>query len=185
MFDGFADLENVTLSRIILSILLLGVTSIAAFAQSAEPRHPRTVVDYYMLLPEKYFEANREQRLHWMLDPERGAIIDIPNGYLFAPGDGAQTDIYTCIFKRSNGSYLVAVGYNDKDGVFETFLDFFLYDHGRLRNVTQTVLPVRFNKSLYYDLPRRGTTIPVTNASGKKLYDLVWTGNVFHLKRTL
>jgi hypothetical protein len=173
------------LSRIILFILLIGVTSIATSAQSASPRHPRTVVDYYMLLPDKYFEANREQRLHWMLDLKRGAIVDIPNGYLFAPGDGAQTDIYACIFKRSNGDHLVAVGYNDKNGVFETFLDFFIYARGRLRNVTKTVLPVRFSKLLYYDLPRHGTTIRVTNASGKKLYDLVWTGKVFHLKRAI
>jgi len=172
-------------SRIVLFILLIGVTSIAASAQSANPRRPRTVVDYYMLLPNKYFEANREERLHWMLDPKRGAIVDIPNGYLFAPGDGAQTDIYACIFKRSNGNYLVAVGYNDKDGVFETFLDFFIYDRGHLQNVTKAVLPVRFNRLLYYDLPRHGTTIKVTTASGKKLYDLVWTGNIFHLKRAI
>jgi hypothetical protein len=185
MFDGFQPLENLMLSRVALFTVLIGFTSIAASAQSARRGHLRTVVDYYMLLPDKYFEADRDQRLHWMLDPKRGAIVDIANGYLFAPGDGAQTDIYTCIFKRSNGRYLVAVGYNDKDGVFETFLDFFIYDHGHLRNVTKAVLPVRFNKLLYYDLPRHGTIIKVSTASGKKLYDLVWTGNIFHLKRSL
>jgi len=169
--------------KFLFLVLTTAVVSFATAAQSLSSDHPRTVVDYYMLLPDKYFEANRDQRLHWMLDPKRGAIVDIANRYLYAPGDGAQTDIYTCIFKRSNGDYLVGAGYNDKDGVFETFLDFFVYDQGHLRNVTKTVLPVRFNKELYYNLPRRGTTIVVTNTSGKKLYDLVWTGKVFSLKR--
>ena len=63
--------------------------SLAPYAMSAQTKmaqssQPRTVVDYYMLLPDKYFEANQKQRLHWMLDPKRGAIVDIKNGYLYA-----------------------------------------------------------------------------------------------------
>jgi len=169
--------------RILFLAVLIWLTKIVVSAQSPQPNEPHTVVDYYMLLPDKYFEANRDERLHWMLDPKRGAIVDISNGYLYAPGDGAQTDIYACLFKKSNGTYLMAVGYNDKDEVFETFLDFFVYDHGHMLNVTKNVFPVRFNKNLFYLLPRWGTTIKVTNTSGKKLYDLVWTGSVFLLKR--
>jgi hypothetical protein len=154
-----------------------------AQAKMPQPTQPQTVLDYYMLLPDRYFEANREQRLHWMLDPKRGAIVDIKNGYLYAPGDGAQTDIYACLFKRSDGRYVIAVNYNDKTGVFESFLDFFIYDHGRLRDVKRSVLPLAFNKRLYYELPRYGTAIAVSDKTGKKLYDLVWVRNVFHLKR--
>ena len=169
------------LKRLILLALVSIGTLVGASAQSRQD--PRTVVDYYMLLPDKYFEANRGQRLHWMLNPKRGAIVDIPNGYLFAPGDGAQTDIFTCLFKRSDGSYLVAVGYNDKDEVFEPFLDFFIYNRGRLLNVTKSVMPLPFDKSLYYELPRYGTTIKVTTKSAKELYDFVWNKRVFRLKR--
>jgi hypothetical protein len=43
-------------------------------------------------------------------------------------------------------------------------------------------LPVAFNKGLYYELPRYGTTIAVTDKTGKKLYDLVWAKNVFRVK---
>lgn len=76
------------LSRL-FSLSLLGLLiSLAALAASAQSStRPHTVVDYYMLLPDRYFEANRAQRLHWMLDPERGAIVDVANGYLYAPGD--------------------------------------------------------------------------------------------------
>jgi len=170
---------------ILLLEFFITLASCAVSAQTKTPQstRPQTVVDYYMLLPDKYFEANREQRLNWMLDPKRGAIVDIKNGYLYAPGDGAQTDVFVCLFKRSDGKYLIAVNYNDKNEVFESFLDFYVYHHGRLRNVRRSVLPVPFNKRLYYELPRHGTTIVVTNKSGKKLYDLVWTRNVFRLKR--
>ncbi len=165
--------------------LFISVASYAMHAQTKMPKAtgPRTVLDYYTLLPDKYFEANREQRVNWMLDPKRGAIVDVKNGYLYAPGDGAQTDIYVCLFKRSDGTYLIAVNYDDKNGVFESFLDFYVYHHGRLRDVGKSVMPVAFKKRLHYGLPRYGSTITVTNKSGKKLYDLVWVRNVFRLKR--
>ncbi|SRR6266404_3681172 len=177
------------ISSTCLSFLFLeffiGLGPYAMYAQTKMPQstRPQTVVDYYMLLPDKYFEANQEQRLHWMLDPKRGAIVDLKNNYLYAPGDGAQTDIYACLLKRSDGKYLIAVNYNDKNGVFESFLDFYVYHHGRLRDVSSSVMPVAFNKRLFYELPRYGTTIMVTNKSGKKLYDLVWARNVLRLKR--
>ena len=166
-----------------LSLLgfLIGLVSSSVAGQSSTRQH--TVVDYYMLLPDRYFEGDRDHRLHWMLDPKRGAIVDIANGYLYARGDGAQPDIYTCLFKRPDGTYLVAVNYNDKDGVFETFLGFYVYQHGRLRNAPKSVMPVAFNQRLYYELPRHGTTIKVTNKSGRRLYDLVWDRSVFRLKR--
>ena len=140
--------------RKFFSLLLLQFfIALALYTNSAQTKTPRstqpqTVVDYYMLLPDKYFEASREQRLHWMLDPKRGAIVDIKNGYLFAPGDGAQTDIHVCLFKRSDGTYLIAVNYNDRNGVFESFLDFYSYADGSLREITARVLPIPFNKSL-------------------------------------
>jgi hypothetical protein len=166
-------------------LLLPFIITVASLANAQKP--PRTtrlltVLDYYLLLPDKYFEADREQRAHWMLDPKRGAIVDIKNGYLYAPGDGAQTEIHVCLFKRTDGRYLVAVNYNDKAGVFESFLDFYMYRRGKLRSVGASILPLAFNKQLHYELPRRGATIEVTNSSGKKLYNLVWSKNVFRVK---
>jgi hypothetical protein len=170
---------------LLVILLLIGFARYAVHAQTHLPdsRQPQTVLDYYMLLPDKYFEANREQRLNWMLDPKRGAIVDIGNGYIFAPGDGAQTDVYVCLFKQSEGRYLIAVNYNDKLGVFESFLDFYDYHKGQLRNVTKSVLHIAFNPDLHYELPRYGTTITVTNKSGKKLYNLVWAKGMFRRER--
>ncbi len=160
-----------------------GPCAMSAQTNTSRSTQSRNVVDYYMLLPDKYFEADREQRLHWMLDPKRGAIVDIKNGYLYAPGDGAQTDIYVCLFKRSDSKFVIAVNYNDKNGVFESFLDFYVYQQGRLRNVTKSVMPISFSQNLYYELPRDGTTIAVTNKLGKKVYNLAWYRNVFSVTR--
>ena len=169
---------------LLVILLLIGFARYAVHAQIHLPdsRQPQTVLDYYMLLPDKYFEANRDERLHWMLDPTRGAIVDLENGYIFAPGDGAQTDLYVCLFKRSDGKYLIAVNYNDKNDVFESFLDFYLYQQGKLYKVSRSVMSIAFNKDFYYELPRHGTAIVVTNRSGKKLYELVWTKRVFRRK---
>ena len=57
--------------RILFLAVLIWLTKIVVSAQSPQPNEPHTVVDYYMLLPDKYFEANRDERLHWMLDPKR------------------------------------------------------------------------------------------------------------------
>jgi hypothetical protein len=173
--------------RFSLLLVLLFIT-LAPYPTSAQTKRsesiqPKNIVDFYLLLPDKYFEADRDQRLHWMLDPARGAIVDIGNGYIFAAGDGAQTDLYVCLFKRSNGKNLIAVNYNDKHDVFESFLDFYIYKRGKLLNVSKSVMPMAFNKDFYYALPRYGNTIVVTNKSGKKLYDLVWTKRVFRRKR--
>jgi len=172
------------MSTRITRLLIFSFASQFVFAAtSVQTTRPQTVLDYYLLLPDKYFEADREQRVRWMLDTTRGAIVDTKNGYLYAPGDGAQTDLYVCLFKQPDGTYLVAVNYNDYDGVFETFLDFYTYKNGRLVDVTKATLPVAFSKNLHYVLPRYGTTIKVTNKSRKRIYDLVWVNSRFELKR--
>jgi len=145
---------------------------------------PHTVLDYYQLLPEKYFEANEEQRVKWMLDPRRGAIVDVKNGYLYAPGDGAQTDVYVCLFKKSDGSYLIAVKTHPPDTNEYTRLDLYVFKRGMLLDVSKTVLPVTVNEELKYELPRYGRTILVKNKKGSRVYDLIWVADRFRLKKS-
>ena len=144
---------------------------------------PRTVLDYYLLLPDKYFEANREQRVKWMLDPKRGAIVDVRNGYIYAPGDGAQMSIHVCLFKKADGSYLIGVKSSYWEDIEYTNIDFYSYKGDRFLEVTNDVLPVAENEELKYEMPRYGTTIKVKNKRGRKIYDLVWVGDRFRLKK--
>ncbi len=148
---------------------------------AAQSATPRTVLDYYLLLPEKYFEANKEQRVKWMLDPKRGAVVDIKNGYIYAPGDGAQTSIYVCLFKRPQSSPLIAVKSYPSDTDEFTYLNFYEYKDGALVEIKKGVIPVKINEELKYEMPRYGKSIVVTNRRGKRIYSLVWSGRRFAL----
>ena len=162
---------------ILLAIILFESTSLAQGSGA------RTVLDYYLLLPDKYFEANREQRVKWMLDSNRGAVVDLKNGYIFAPGDGAQTSIYVCLFKKIDGDYLVAVKSYDVDTDEYTYLDFYEYIRGTLVKV-KALLPVKAYQEFKYKMPRYGRSIDVTDRNGKKIYSFVWSGRRFVLKRS-
>lgn len=150
---------------------------------AAQSSSPKTVSDYYLLLPEKYFEANKEQRVKWMLDASRGAVVDIQNGYIYAAGDGAQTSIYICVFKRPHGLPLIAVKSYESDTQDITHLDFYEYKNGTLVEVKKGVLPVKVNEDFKYEMPRYGRTIEVRDRRGRKLYSLNWSGRRFVLQK--
>jgi hypothetical protein len=156
---------------------------VPAFLCPAQTSQPKTVLDYYKLLPDKFFEADRTQRINWMLDPKRGAIVDSKNGYLYAPGDGAQTDIYLSLFKKRAGGYLAAVKYYDSDTQDFTHLEFYVYRDGSWTEVTKSVIPVKISDELKYEMPRYGAAIRVKDKRGKRLYDLVWAGEKFRLRK--
>ena len=173
------------LSRKLAKSLLVTLLAVSLFQLTgdAQSSPPKTVLDYYLLLPEKYFEANKEQRVKWMLDARRGAVVDIKNGYVYAPGDGAQTGLYVCLFKRPHDFPLVAVKSHPSDTQEYTRLDFYEYQHGALVEVTETVLPVTVNEEFKYTMPRYGKSIEVRNQRGRKIYTLIWSGRRFVLKR--
>src|SRR5690349_14812825 len=92
---------------------LLMVFSLAPpAAQAASTRPPKTVLDYFLLLPDKYFEVTRGrgERLRWLRDTH--STVDVRHGYLSMNGDGAQAGLELCLFRRPEGSYLVAVSGN-------------------------------------------------------------------------
>jgi hypothetical protein len=175
-------LSRTPVRKLLVTLLAVFLVPSIGAAQSAPPR---TVLDYYLLLPEKYFEANKEQRVKWMLDGRRGAVVDVKNGYIYAPGDGAQTSIYVCLFKRPHSLPLVAVKSYESDTQDYTDLDFYEYKNGALAEVKKGVLPVKINENFKYELPRYGTTIKVSDQRGGKLYGLHWSGQRFVLKKPL
>jgi len=166
--------------NLLLTLLAVLLSQSISAAQSAPPK---TVLDYYLLLPEKYFEANKEQRVKWMLDPGNGAVVDIKNGYIYAAGDGAQTPIYVCLFKRPRGLPLMAVKSHEPDTRDYTHLDFYEYKNGALVDVKKGVLPVKINENFKYEMPRYGTTIKVSDQHGKRIYNLNWIGRRFVLQK--
>jgi len=168
---------------ILRTLLLVVVGALGAQLIDAQTTQPHTVRDYYLLLPDKYFEANQQQRVKWMLDPKRGAIVDAKHGYLFAPGDGAQMSLVVCLFKNHDGTYTTGVDATySEDSVFSR-LSFYHYVNGGLVDVTKSIVPVTLPEEHWYEMPRCGRTIKVATQKRRHLYDLVWNGRRFQVKR--
>lgn len=172
-----------SLRVVLLFVCVLVVCGSAACATTP----PKNVRDYFLLLPQVYFDVPQAER---KLRLDRDATLDTKHGYVYFPGDGAQATIVVALF-RYRRECVVAVYDKAEDGS----LDFLTYANGRWKNVTTTVMPVRFDGNCEYELPRHGTVIRVTRnrfdpqtleralKRGKPFYDLVWMRGRFNLRR--
>lgn len=168
------------LKPLIQALAAAALWILPAAAQPATRGERLTVVDYFHLLGS--FEEH--SRSHdWMLEERHGAVVDIPNGYLHAIGDGAQGPLWVCVFRRSDGTHLVGVKSQSPDTDEWVELRFHRLVDGRWADVTREVLPDPVRGDRRYDMPRYGTTIHVRDRAGRPLHDLAWTGERF-VRRT-
>lgn len=168
-------------------LLISGTIFFLNTALYAKSIKPKTVVDYFMLLPQKgFFELKMPERKKWLYGI-KGSVVDTKNDYLRMQGDGAQGSLQVALF-RYKGRVLVAV-YNEFE---EGTLHFLCYQKGRWKDVTKATLPVPFNRFFTYTLPRYGTAIKVirgndfyrSKPSSTKAYDLVWRRGRFIVRRS-
>jgi hypothetical protein len=154
-----------------------------AGAVVAQVQQPRTVLDYFLLLPEREFSALESwppsERKRFLMDGvHRGDnILDLRNDYLFMRGDGAQPDITIALF-RYRGDVLIALrdeGYDPRD----PSVTFLRYERGHWRDVTKATLPADLKPRGDYQLPRYGTTILLRSAKGSVIRRLMWRGGKF------
>jgi hypothetical protein len=181
--------------RFCLSILTIFAFSEFAFSQTpskqtappaaavAAAKPKRTVVDFFLLLPNKYVSnlsrAAREKRL------KKFGTIDVGNGYLeILPPEEKQPNIYAAIFKRDAGDYVVAIETGTYGNGKKFRYDFLEHDGKTWIDVSKKVLPANFKFSDYgedgngCELPRFNRTITCRDAEGKLIY-LGWTGKEF------
>ncbi len=173
--------------------LLIGLALFASAAAAQAVRQPRTVRDYFIALPDRFFSldcclgktgrAAKEEHLKRYLNVE-----DAANGYLSGYGDAAQDGFAMALFKRPDGSRLIGFYTYGEGGVEDTpwcvFLD---YRGGKWRDVSRAAVPRYDPARFVYELPRRGTTVEVFYKDengddfnkGKKAYDLVWRDGRF------
>lgn len=153
---------------------------------SAQSSEPKTVTDFFLLVPERYMEGYDLRFRQELLRGERGdAVVDIRHGYIsWEAGDNPEEFAFA-IFRRSNGRYIIAfsIGYNPEYQDSGSILFLLSYEGGKWRDVTRAMLPVAFDKKLTYKLPRQGRGIEVTNEAGRKLYTLTWANDRFRIKR--
>lgn len=158
---------------------------------AAQTSEPKTVADFLLLVPDRYMDGyDRGLREELVRGEHRGGVIDVPNGYISYDESDNPAGFEFAIFKKSNGRYLIAYStgaFGDPELTKELgnwpVLHLLSYEGGKWRDVRQSVLPVAFNKKHSYLLPRKGKSIAVLDANGRKLYDLVWRNDRFQRQR--
>jgi hypothetical protein len=168
--------------------------------RAALDEQPKTIRDFFMMLPEKYFTLEscdhakdkncHQARLNYL--KSFGEIEDTANGYLKGGCDGAQACLEMAIFKRPDNKYIVGLGVSHEMIDKYYFLD---YENGKWTDVSARIVP-QFSKKNMYELPRQGTTVKVfakkiiekgddyeISEKGEKLYDLEWTDGKFSIKK--
>lgn len=175
------------------TILLIFLLSTATFAQTNQPK---TVRDFFNLLPQKYFtlegcepktdkNCNKARREYVQTFLE---VEDSANGYWKSGCDGAQSCLTMALFKRPDSTYIVHVLTEFEMGEDSYFLE---YKSGKWFDIGTKAIPSYSKKNTYLP-PRTGTTIevfkknfPEPNFSerGKKIYSLVWKSGKFTIKK--
>lgn len=175
-------------------------SSVKADGTPADPATPKTIRDFFIQLPEKYFVIEgcdktkdkdcRKAKIEYLKTFTQ--VEDTANGYLKGGCDGGQSCIEMTIFKKPDGFYLVAVSTESEMVIEQHFLD---YVDGRWTDAAARVIP-EYSKKNIYELPRQGTTMRVfakkviekgddyeIAEKGAKLYDLVWKGGKFTIRK--
>ena len=198
-------MKKLTPVLFVVALLTFGATTNAA----AQKKTPRTIEDFYLLLPAKYIAPLAK------IKDRRKLIktLDVANGYLYLSGEGAMSDwegwAEIALFKKTNGDYIVGVVDGSCATMCYSGVEFLEYKNGKWTEVTNRVLPDiseqmvldkykklfpesrEYNREnppyLNYELPRRGTTVIVNaNEAGEgntPLFELAWTGARFELKK--
>jgi hypothetical protein len=155
-------------------------------AQASEASEPRTVADFFLLVPERYIGHGLSFREEMLRGEHRGVVVDIRNGYISYDASDNPSGFEFAIFRKSNGKYIVA--YNNTGDDFDRepkvpTLRLLSYEGGRWRDVTKVLLPVALDGKLGYTLPRTGRNIAVTDKRGSELNTLIWAKDRFRIKR--
>ncbi len=180
--------------KLLFTAFLFGLLALTTIAQAQ--KQPRNVREFFNLLPQRYFtlEGCAANPTKQNCDKARRAYVenfleveDTANGYWKSGCDGAQSCLTMALFKRPNGTYIVALKKEFEMGTDNYFLE---YKNGRWSNISREVI-TNFSDQNIYELPRKGTTVEVFQKDksseigerGKKLYALVWKNGKFSVKR--
>jgi hypothetical protein len=173
------------ISFLMLCLVTIGIAPRVEMA-AAQSHRPKTVADFFRLVPERYMIGYDQRFREELLRGEhRGVVVDIRNGYISYDASDNPTGFELAIFRKSNGSYIVAYNRVGDDFNWEpgdgATLRLLIYERGRWRDVSSQLLPVALDRRLGYTLPRRGRSIKVEG--GREIYSLTWSRDRFHIKR--
>lgn len=160
-----------------LEILLLQILVVCTAAQT----QPKTVTEFYLALPggiygiagtqdseipgfedDFFFYANERNESKASILKYRKSLIkneDIKNGYLRLESNEWKGWVEIALFKKVDGSYVVAISQVSCEPACGGGVIFATYKNGHWRSVTKQVFPASSLQHGYYKLPRVGTSI--------------------------
>ena len=165
------------LLRIVLTKVLLSFILVICNAAQGQPT---TVTGFYLALPgsingiegtqdseipgfenDFFFYANERNESREAIRKYRKSLIkieDIRNGYLRLESNDWKGWAEVALFKKTDGSYVVAISQVTCAASCRGGIIFATYKNGRWKNVTNQVFPHSPQQG-YYQLPRVGTSI--------------------------
>lgn len=176
-------------------IFILMFISLVGYCSNAQT--PKTVVDFYKLLPDDQFKfpegfSTQVQKNNFRKKAIK--VTDIKNGYLKLDGRSAPTDdeSYMCevvLFKKKNNSYLVGLSQTNCMTICEGTVKFLEYTNSAWTDVTKSVFTLPTEKEIekylheetyFFALPRTGKTMMMINdLEEKKGIKFEWNGERF------
>lgn len=186
--------------------LFLSALLTIAFVISASAQ--KTVTDYFLAFPaDKYATDNNGEKINGATPLKRFRkslikIEDTKNGYLKLEG-AWEGWAEIALFKKKDGSYLIAHAESGCGPVCDGFIKFYTYKAGKWTDVTDKVFPslteAQVKKAFadkkidtsenglnsYFLLPRNGTTVKLAcnecseEANDFVLMEFTWNGEKF------
>ena len=190
---------------VLVKVFLTSISVVCAGAQT----HPRTVTDFYSALPgsingiegtqdseipgfenDFFFYGNERNESRDAIRAYRISLIkieDIKNGYLRLESNNWKGWAEVALFKKADGSYVVAISQVACASACRGGLVFATYKSGHWKNVTPQVFPHSQQRQGYYQLPREGTSIVLICGDksskscvfGGELAEFQWTREKF------
>lgn len=195
-----------TIAITALAILLFGTIT---HAQKKIVKDPKTVLDFYLLLPEDALAPLPEIKNRQSLIQ----VKDLANGYLklealgTAAASGWEGWGEVALFRKTSGGYVVGVVDGSNATMHFSGIEFYEYAKGRWRKVTEEIFPDVSSETIlkrykskvpndteynsqnppftYFELPRKGTTVKMfADAEDEgSLFEFNWNGEKFGLKK--
>jgi hypothetical protein len=154
-------------------LCISAIVLIASFQASAAEKG---IADYFRELPQQEFT---ESSPSYLMESGLKRLIDSRNGYMFLEGNGAQVSLEIALFLYPNRQPLLAVAWGNYMEEAFTHLSFFTERNGRMVPFDRAILPVSDSGDLRFELPRKGLTVVIRDASGKVFSQWTWNRTRF------
>lgn len=175
------------------AVLLTGFFLIIAAVPVSPAAAEKTILDYYLQLPDEYFQCETENILQ---KKDKLSVIrtkDLKKGYIHAVTLDGSLPVEAVIFKDENmGIKVLAVNIRCGAGCMCRKLDFFFISDGKImKNSGEGLFPAPddiekaagVSDGYEFEIPEDGKSINViADESGKLLLKIKWSGGTFNIE---